>query len=348
MAPLVARQEELVDALLAPLTRARNPAVMARFSLRAALPARAMAKLVFRSEPARGLFGGLAAHSTLPLTRMPSAAYGLFLGVLAHAAGWPLARGGSQAIADALVSYLRSLGGEVETGRRVESLAELEAGALILLDVTPRQLLALAGDTLPVRYRRALARYRYGPGAFKLDWALSGPIPWQASECARAATVHVGGTLDEVVASERAPWHGEVGERPFVLLAQQSLFDLSRAPDGKHTAWAYCHVPNGSRLDVTERIELQVERFAPGFRDRILARSVMGPADLEAHNGNYIGGDINGGSAALRQLLARPVARLSPYSTPLPGVFLCSSSTPPGGGVHGMCGFHSAQAALRG
>jgi phytoene dehydrogenase-like protein len=347
MAPLVARQEELADALLAPLWRPRHPAVLARFSVRAALPARALANRVFRGEPARGLFAGLAAHSGLPLTPSPSAAFGLYLGALAHAVGWPLARGGSQTIADALVSCLRSLGGEVETGRRVESLAELEGGAPILLDVTPRQLLALAGDALPPRYRRALEHYRYGPGAFKLDWALSGRIPWRAPECARAATVHLGGSLADVLASERAPWHGEVTERPFVLVAQQSLFDPSRAPAGKHTAWAYCHVPNGSDLDVTERIESQLERFAPGFRDRILAPSVMGPADLRAYNDNYIGGDINGGAATLRQLLARPVPGLSPYSTSLPGVFLCSSSTPPGGGVHGMCGYHAARAALR-
>jgi phytoene dehydrogenase-like protein len=347
MAPLVAHQDKLIDGLLAPLAPPRHPLALAQFSVRAALPARALANRLFRGEPARGLFAGLAAHSMLPLTRLPSAAFGLFLGVLAHAVGWPLARGGSQTIADALVSCLRSLGGEVETGRRVESLAELEGDAPILLDVTPRQLLALAGEALPARYRRALQRYEYGPGAFKLDWALAGPIPWRAPECARAATVHVGGTLAEVVASERAPWHGEVAARPFVLLAQQSLFDASRAPEGMHTAWAYCHVPNGSRLDVTERIESQLERFAPGFRERILARSVLGPADLQAHDQNYIGGDINGGAATVRQLLGRPVPRLSPYTTPLPGVFLCSSSTPPGGGVHAMCGYHAAQAALR-
>jgi phytoene dehydrogenase-like protein len=215
-----------------------------------------------------------------------------------------------------------------------------------LLDVTPRGLLALAGDRLPARYRRRLEGYRYGPGVFKLDWALDGPIPWRAEECARAATVHLGATLEEIAASEAAPFRGEVAERPYVLLAQQSLFDQTRAPAGRHTAWAYCHVPNGSTLDMTERIEAQVERFAPGFRERILARSALGPADLERYNENYVGGDINGGAAILSQLFTRPVARVSPYTTPLPGVFLCSASTPPGGGVHGMCGYHAARAAL--
>jgi phytoene dehydrogenase-like protein len=283
----------------------------------------------------------------LPLERLPSAAFGLMLGLLGHGVGWPLPRGGSQRLSDALASYLRSLGGEIETGQRVESLGELGETRPVLLDVTPRGLLALAGDRLPARYRRRLERYRYGPGVFKLDWALDGPIPWRAEECARAATVHLGATLEEIAASEGTPGRGEIAERPYVLLAQPSLFDPMRAPAGRHTAWAYCHVPNGSRVDMTERIEAQVERFAPGFRERILARSALGPAELERDNANYVGGDINGGAATLSQLLTRPVARLSPYTTPLPGVFLCSSSTPPGGGVHGMCGYHAAQAALR-
>jgi phytoene dehydrogenase-like protein len=283
----------------------------------------------------------------LPLERPPSAAFALMLGLLGHAVGWPFPRGGSQALSDALASYLRSLGGEIETGRRVESLAELGETRLVVLDVTPRGLLELAGDRLPDRYRRRLERYRYGPGVFKLDWALAGPIPWRADECSRAATVHLGATLEEIAASEAAPAQNRSAERPYVLLAQQSLFDPTRAPAGRHTAWAYCHVPNGSSVDMTERVESQVERFAPGFRERILARSALGPADLECSNPNYVGGDINGGLADLRQLLTRPVARWSPYSTPLPGVFLCSASTPPGGGVHGMCGFHAARAALR-
>ena len=346
-APLVRDADSLLEDVLAPLHVPAHPLLLARFGARAGLPATALARLSFGGERARGVFAGLAAHSMLPLGRPPTAAFGLVLGLLGHAVGWPFPRGGSQQLSDALASYLRSLGGEIETGRRVESLAELGDPRVVLLDVTPRGLLALAGDRLPPFYRRRLERYRYGPGVFKLDWALDGPIPWRAEECARAATVHLGATLEEIAASEAAPARGEIAERPYVLLAQQSLFDPTRAPAGQHTAWAYCHVPNGSRVDMTERIELQVERFAPGFRERILARSALGPADLERHNPNNVGGDINGGAATLSQLFTRPVARVSPYTTPLPGVFLCSASTPPGGGVHGMCGYHGAQAALR-
>ena len=346
-APLVRNPESLLDEILAPLHVPAHPLTLARFGLRALLPATTVARRSFRGARARGLFAGLAAHSMLPLERPASAAFGLMLGLLGHAVGWPFPRGGSQALSDALASYLRSLGGEIETGRRVESLAELGETRLVVLDVTPRGLLELAGDRLPDRYRRRLERYRYGPGVFKLDWALAGPIPWRADECSRAATVHLGATLEEIAASEAAPAQNRIAERPYVLLAQQSLFDPTRAPAGRHTAWAYCHVPNGSSVDMTERVESQVERFAPGFRERILARSALGPADLERSNPNYVGGDINGGLADLRQLLTRPVARWSPYSTPLPGVFLCSTSTPPGGGVHGMCGFHAARAALR-
>jgi phytoene dehydrogenase-like protein len=346
-APLVRDAEPLLGEMLAPLHLPSHPLALARFGARAMVPATVLAQLWFRGEKARGLLAGLAAHSMLPLERPPSAAFGLALGLLGHDRGWPFPRGGSQRLSDGLASYLRSLGGEIETGRRVESLAELDDTRPVLLDVTPRGLLALAGDTLPARYRRRLERYRYGPGVFKLDFALDGPIPWLAEECARAATVHLGPTLGEIAASESAAWRGEIAERPYVLLAQQSLFDPTRAPAGKHTAWAYCHVPNGSGVDMTERIERQIERFAPGFRDRILARSVLGPAEFERHNPNLVGGDINGGAATLSQLFTRPVARLSPYTTPLPGVFLCSASTPPGGGVHGMCGYHAAQAALR-
>jgi phytoene dehydrogenase-like protein len=346
-APLVADAEPLLEDLLAPLHLPAHPLALARFSARAAPPATTLARLSFRGTKARAVFAGLSAHSMLRLDRPPSAAFGLVLGLLAHAVGWPLPRGGSQRLSDALASYLRSLGGEIETGRRVESLAELGKTELVLLDVTPSGLLALAGDRLPSVYRRLLRRYRYGPGVFKLDWALDGPIPWRAEECARAATVHLGGTLDEIAASEAAPSQGEIAEQPYVLLAQQSLFDPTRAPGGRHTAWAYCHVPSGSNVDMAERIESQVERFAPGFRDRILARSARGPAEMERDNANYVGGDINAGAATLSQLFTRPVARVSPYTTPLPGVFLCSASTPPGGGVHGMCGYHAAQAALR-
>ena len=345
--PLVRDPEPLLDEILAPLHVPAHPLTLARFGLRALLPATTVARRSFRGARARGLFAGLAAHSMLPLQRPPSAAFGLMLGLLGHAVGWPFPRGGSQELSDALASYLRSLGGEIETGRRVGSLADLGETRPVLLDVTPRGLLELAGDRLPHRYRRRLEHYRYGPGVFKLDWALDGPIPWRADECGRAATVHLGATLEEIAASEAAPAQNRIPERPYVLLAQQSLFDQTRAPDGRHTAWAYCHVPNGSSVDMTERIESQVERFAPGFRERILARSALAPADLERSNPNYVGGDINGGLADLRQLLTRPVARWSPYSTPLPGVFLCSASTPPGGGVHGMCGYHAARAALR-
>jgi phytoene dehydrogenase-like protein len=346
-APLVRNVGPLLEELLGPLHVPVHPLALARFAARAGLPATTLARLSFRGPRARGLFAGMAAHSMLPLARPPSAAFGLMLGLLGHAVGWPMARGGSQALADGLASYLRSLGGEIETGHRVESLAELGEPRVVMLDVTPRSLLALAGERLPGGYQRRLERYRYGPGVFKLDWALDAPIPWRAKACLQAATVHLGATLEEIAASEAAPSRGTVTERPYVLLAQQSLFDPTRAPEGKHTAWAYCHVPNGSSADMTERIERQVERFAPGFRERILARSALGPAALEAHNANLVGGDINGGAADLRQLFTRPVARLSPYTTPLPSVFLCSSSTPPGGGVHGMCGHHAARAALR-
>jgi phytoene dehydrogenase-like protein len=345
-APLVRDAEPLFEDLLGPLHVPKHPVALARFSARAAPPATLLARLTFRGERARAVFAGLSAHSMLRLDRPPSGAFGLTLGVLAHAVGWPFPRGGTQRLSDALASYLRSLGGEIETGHRVESLAELGETPTVLLDVTPRGLLALAGDRLPGRYRRGLEGYRYGPGVFKLDWALDGPIPWRAEECAQAATVHLGATLKEIADSEAAPGRGEIAERPYVLLAQQSLFDSTRAPAGQHTAWAYCHVPNGSTVDATERIEAQVERFAPGFRERILARSALGPADMERYNANYVGGDINAGAATLSQLFTRPVARPSPYTTPLPGVFLCSASTPPGGGVHGMCGYHAARAAL--
>jgi phytoene dehydrogenase-like protein len=346
-APLARDADLLFEDALGPLHLPAHPLVLARFGVRAALPATTLARLAFRGERARGVFAGLAAHSMLALERLPSAAFGLVLGLLAHAVGWPFPRGGSQQLSDALASYLRSLGGEIETGRRVESLAELRDARTVLLDVTPRGLLGLAGDRLPARYRRRLERYRYGPGVFKLDWALDGPIPWRAGECGRAATVHLGTTLEEIATSERAAGRGSTAERPYVLLAQQSLFDPTRAPAGRHTAWAYCHVPNGSTADMTEAIERQVERFAPGFAERILARSALGPPDLERYDANYVGGDINGGAATVSQLFTRPVARVSPYTTPLAGVFLCSSSTPPGGGVHGMCGYQAARAALR-
>jgi phytoene dehydrogenase-like protein len=348
MTPLTAHWNDLMDDVLAPLHWPSHPAAFARFGLMAPWPATAVARTMFRTPQARAVFAGMAAHSFLPLEAFGSGAFGWVLALSAHAVGWPVARGGSQRIADALVSYLRSLGGTVLQRHRVDSLAELEAGALILCDVSPRQLLRLGRNRLPDWYLRKLERYRYGPGVFKIDWALKGPIPWRSAECARAATVHIGGTLEEIAASERAPWRGEVSEMPFVLLAQPSLFDSSRAPAGMHTAWAYCHVPNGSRNgsreDMTRRIEAQVERFAPGFGERILRRHTMGPAEMEARNENLVGGDINGGAADWRQLFLRPSAGM--YRTPAPGVYLCSASTPPGGGVHGMCGYYAARWAL--
>jgi phytoene dehydrogenase-like protein len=324
----------------------RHPFALAASSLRALRPARNLAADLFEGEKARGLFAGNAAHSFLPLEKRPSAMFGLLLCTLGHAFGWPFPRGGSQRIADALVSYFRSLGGKVFTGVRVQSVDEVPRTRAVLFDVTPRQLLDIAGEHFPERYQNALKGYRYGPGVFKVDFALDGPIPWKAEECLRAGTVHLGGTLDEISAGEAAVWRNEHPERPFVLLAQQSLFDPTRAPAGKHTVWAYCHVPNGSTFDMTGRIEGQIERFAPGFRDRILAKNSMGPADLERINPNLVGGDINGGIMDLRQLFTRPMPRLNPYSTPARGLYICSSSTPPGGGVHGMCGYFAARAAL--
>jgi phytoene dehydrogenase-like protein len=344
--PLVRDADVLFDGLLGPLRVPRHPLALARFALDALRPAAGLARSRFSGERAQALLAGCAAHSMLSLRAPASASFGIVLMLTAHAVGWPVARGGSQRLADALAAHLRSLGGELELARRVRSLAELR-GRLALLDVTPRELLRIAGTQLPDRYRRGLHRYRYGPGIFKLDWALAGPIPWAAPEAARGGTVHLGGTLEEIAASEEAAARGEHHERPFVLLVQPTLFDPSRAPAGGHTAWAYCHVPNGSTRDMTGAIEAQVERFAPGFRDRILARSAMDSAEVERRNPNYVGGDINGGLESLAQLFARPVARPVPYSTPLPGVFLCSSSTPPGGGVHGMCGWWAAKAALR-
>lgn len=347
MQPLAAEADALLSELLGPVRLPRRPLLLARFAALGLQSADRLARGRFAGERGRALFAGLAAHSLLPLTRSPSAAFGLVLGLLGHRVGWPLPKAGSQRIADALADCLRSLGGDIECGRRVDSLDELPPARAVLLDVAPRELLRLAGTRMPAGYRRRLAGFRHGPGTFKIDLALDGPIPWSAPECARSATVHLGGTLEEIAASEAAVAAGRPPQRPFVLLAQQSLFDSSRAPGTGHTVWAYCHVPNGSAEDMSDRVLAQIERFAPGFRDRILARHVAGPADLERYNPNYVGGDIGGGLQDLRQLVARPVARLVPYETPLPGVFLCSSSTPPGAGVHGMCGYWAARAALR-
>ncbi len=347
LAPLVRDARILLAETLRPLRVPRHPVTLGLFGLRALRSATAVADALFTGERAKALFAGSAAHSMLPLTRSPSAAFGLVLSLLGHIVGWPLARGGSQRIADALVSELRAHGGQVETGRRLNSLAELPRARAVLCDLTPRELLRVAGERFPPRYRSALRRYRYGPGAFKLDYALAGPVPWAAPECARAGTLHLGGVLREVVASEETAGRGLHAERPFVIAAQPSLFDPTRAPAGRHTFWAYCHVPNGSTVDMTERIEAQIERFAPGFRERVLARVSTSPAEFERHSPNFAGGDINGGLADLRQVVARPVARLVPYATPVPGLYVCSSATPPGGGVHGMSGYLAAQVALR-
>ena len=347
MGPFVRQWEALADDVLAPPLRfPQHPLLMARFGLQAVLPASRVARRL-QGPHARALFAGNAAHSFLSLDAPGSAAFGLLLSVTGHAVGWPIVRGGSQRLADALVGCLRSFGGEVIVDAPVRRLDEVREARIVMLDLGPHQVARLAGEALPARYRRALLRYRYGAAAYKVDWALDGPVPWTARECARAATVHLCGTVEEIEASEAAHECGILHERPFVLFVQPTLFDDSRAPAGKHTAWAYCHVPNGWPGDVTGHIERQVERFAPGFRDRILARSVITPADLERRNANLIGGDINGGRMDLRQVFARPVARLDPYRTPLRGVYLCSASTPPGGGVHGMGGYHAAQAALR-
>ena len=346
--PLVDAGFTLTDGLLSPFTvPPKHPVTLLRYGLVGILPAHTVAKRGLGTEEGRALFAGLAAHSILSLEAPVTAGYGLMLGVLAHVVGWPMARGGSQQIADALVATLVGLGGRVVLDHRVESLRELPAADAVLLDVTPRQVIDLAGDSLPNRYVKTLTRFRYGPGVFKVDWALDGPIPWKNADCARAATVHLGGTLDEIAAAEGDVQRGRLPQRPYVLLAQQSLFDRTRAPSGIETAWAYCHVPNGSTVDMAARIEAQVERFAPGFRDRIIGRHTMNTEAMEAHDANYVGGDINGGVADLRQFVARPKLGLHPWKTPLDGVFLCSSSTPPGGGVHGMCGWHAAHEVLR-
>lgn len=347
MDPLVEDAERLTEGILAPLLPPRHPVSMARFGLRALRSAAGLARALFEGERARALLAGAAGHSLLPMETSPTGGFGLVFALLGHTVGWPIAKGGAQKITDALHSHLISLGGEVVTGQRVKSLSELPSARAFLLDVTARQLAELGGDRLPARYRARLERYRYGPGAFKLDWALNDPIPWAAEECRRAGTVHVGGTLEEISESERTVARGGHPEKPFVIVAQQSLFDPTRAPSGQHTAWAYCHVPNGSGFDMSDRVEAQIERFAPGFRDRVLARTVTRPPDLERRNANLVGGDINGGAQDLTQLFMRPVARLVPYSTPLPDTYICSSSSPPGGGVHGMCGHLAARLALR-
>ena len=345
--PSATAWHQLAPDLLAPLPLPKHPLALARFGLGAIWPAEWLAQTWFRGERARALFGGLAAHSMQPLYWPLTASFGMVLGVLAHAVGWPIPRGGSQAIADAMAAYLRDLGGEIVTDRWVHHLEDLPTARAYLLDITPLQLVEMAGDHLPPRYRNQLLAYRYGTGVCKVDYALNGPVPWRDPACALAGTVHLGGTLAEIARAEAGVWRGEHASHPYVLVAQPSLFDDTRAPQGKHTLWAYCHVPNGSSRDVSHTIDAQLERFAPGFRDCVIAKHVYTATEMAAYNPNYIGGDINGGVQDWRQLWTRPTPSLNPYATPLPNVFLCSSSTPPGGGVHGMSGYHAARAVLK-
>lgn len=348
VSPFVDRWADLAPDLLGPITRIpKHPLLMARFGLAARRSASGLARSNFRDAHTRALFAGIAAHASLPLRQPLTAAFGLLLAAAGHAAGWPFAKGGSQAITDALLRQLREHGGEVVTNYPVHALGQLPEARAVLFDVTPKQLLAIAGEQFNWLYRKQLQRYRYGTAVFKLDYALSGPVPWKSDACRRAGTVHIGGDLAEISRSEWEVAHGLLPERPFVLAAQQSLFDPTRAPAGQHTFWAYCHVPLGSPFDMRERIEAQIERFAPGFRDLILARHVTNPARLEAEDANHIGGDISGGSPGGLQLFFRPGYRLNPYTTGAPAIYLCSSSTPPGPGVHGMCGYWSAKAAMR-
>ena len=346
MAPLVEDWPAIAPDVLAPLHFPKHPLAMARFGLKA-LPSAEFLARRFHTKELRGLWAGMAAHSILPLSQVTTSAIALVLMIAGHRKGWPLPRGGSSLIADALASYFVSLGGKIETSVYVRSLADLPSSKAVLLDLTPRQLLQLGGHHWSPLYQRQLEKYRYGPGVFKIDWALNDRIPFTAAGCLRAGTVHIGNTLEEIAEAELLTSKGGHPEKPFVLLAQQSIFDPSRAPSGKHTAWAYCHVPNGSGKDMTDIIERQVERFAPGFRDSILARHVMNTAQLEEYNANYIGGDINGGAIDWRQLFTRPALRSSPYRTSEKGIYICSSSTPPGGGVHGMCGYNAAQRAWK-
>jgi phytoene dehydrogenase-like protein len=344
---IVPRWNDLIAETTRPMLHIpRHPFLLARYGIPAMLPVTTTARF-FSTTRARALLGGLGAHSFLPLDAPFTTAFALMLGMSAHAVGWPMPRGGSQKIADALASYLRALGGEIRTSDRIDVWAQLGKARAYLFDTTPRALERIAGDKLNTTYRRVLRAYKYGPGVFKVDYALAGPVPWRAAECRRAGTVHLGGTLEEIAAGERQVARGEHPERPFVLVAQQSLFDSTRAPLGMHTLWTYCHVPNGSTMDMTARIEAQLERFAPGFRDLVLKRSVMNTKDVESHNANYIGGDISAGSHAALQFIARPSWSIDPYATPNRDIYLCSAATPPGAGVHGLSGYNAAQSALK-
>jgi phytoene dehydrogenase-like protein len=346
ISPIVDQWNSLVNALLGPLRIPADPIALSRFGLHALQSAQSISRR-FQTEKARGLWAGMAAHSIMPLNNLSTAAIGFVLMATGHLKGWPIPKGGSQQIANALLSYFKSLGGKVQTNFYVRSLEALPSAKAILFDVTPKQLLEIAGHKFSSVYSWQLKRYRYGMGVFKMDWALDGPIPWKDPNVSGAGTVHIGNTFDEIATSELATSRGQHSEKPFILLAQQSLFDASRAPEGKHTVWAYCHVPNGSTVDMSSKIENQIERFAPGFKSMILKKHVMNTADMQAKNANYIGGDINGGIMDVRQLFTRPALRLSPYRTSARGLYICSSSTPPGGGVHGMCGYHAARNVLK-
>jgi phytoene dehydrogenase-like protein len=345
--PLVREWNKIVPELLKPIGIPRNPLPLLRFGNRAIRSATGLAKSWFKGIRAQALIAGNSAHAIFPLQHLSSAGFGLMLCMAAHSVGWPIAKGGSQGIADALASYLGSLGGEIKVGTPVSDLSDLPKTHIVLFDVTPRQLAQIAGSVFPSDYLGRLKRHRYGSGVFKIDWALDAPIPWIDSRCLQAGTVHLGGTLEEVAAAELDVWRGVIPEKPFVLLSQPSLFDSSRTPQGMHTAWGYCHVPNGCTVDMTQRIESQVERFAPGFQSRILARHTMSPLEMEAYNANYVGGDIMGGMQSFQRLFFRPLGRWRAYSTPARDLYVCSSSMPPGGGVHGMCGHLAAKLALK-
>jgi phytoene dehydrogenase-like protein len=345
--PFVDNWSALVNDAMGPLHIPRHPLLLAWFGLQAIQSTQMLTRLWFREARATALFAGIAAHVMMRLEQMPTASFGLVLAAAGHAVGWPLPRRGSQAIANALSAYFESLGGTIQTGCEIRNIDDLPSATAVLFDVTPRQLVAIAGHRLPARYVKALERYRYGSGIFKIDWALREPVPWTAVDCRRAGTVHIGPTYGDIAEAERAAWRGDICERPYLLVAQPSLFDDTRAPGDQHTLWAYCHVPNGSDVDMTGPVEAQLERFAPGFREIVLDRHTMTAQQVHRYNPNYVGGDINGGLEDLRQLFTRPTVSLDPYATPVGNIFLCSSSTPPGGGVHGLCGYYAARSVLR-
>lgn len=345
--PLITDWPQIVNNVLGPLRFPKHPVDMAKFGLQAILPATMLADRRFKTMQARGLWAGMAAHSIQPLNKPVTSAIGLVLMAMSHIKGWPIPQGGSQQIANALSSYFTSIGGKIQTGFYVTDLNQLPSSHAVLFDITPKQLLNIAGHKFSPLYKWQLKRFKYGMGVFKIDWALTNPIAFKAEICRKAGTIHLGNTIEEISASEHAAWHGKHAERPFVLLAQQTVFDSTRAPEGKHAAWAYCHVPHGSDKDMTTAIENQVQRFAPDFKDSIISRHTMNSMEIQNYNPNYIGGDINGGVINLSQLFTRPALRFSPYRTSSKGMYICSSSTPPGGGVHGMCGYHAARRALK-